>query len=222
MMRWIAMAALLWAGCEATAAGADRVTDDQAPDVGIGNSDTHTDEDAVEPEKLEATKFETEDDAIRGAAVEVPDGAWKGDAIRIELTDNIGDRYEAQPGERVVMVGPAIVFTPDGAKFGAPVTMYLPFSTTEYNKDQGSKFKSVAVLVANSKGEVGFEIGPIGMESIGFEIGPIGFEIGPIGAQKLMANEGNKKLDGLFVLTTEHFSTYQVVLIGTDEDPDHN
>ena len=161
-------------------------------------------------------------DDLAGAGIEIPDGAYDGaEPITVAAGATIATALPGDSALIVRAVGPAVKFGPPGTVFDRPVTLSVPFSVREYNEAELSG-RSIAVLSQSDGSEVGFEIGPVGLESVGFEIGPVGlevvgFEIGPVGIEQ---NRPGALFDALFVFPVEHFTTYQVVVVGSELEPD--
>jgi len=147
--------------------------------------------------------------------LEVPAGAYTGAAsLTMAVGTDIPLEALQNEGQPLIAVSPPAEFGPAGTQFAKPVTISLPFSSQVYN-EAAAEGKQIDVLHQTADGAVaGFDVGPIGLSTIGFDVGPIGFDVGPIG---IYANEGNVANDLVITFQTTHFSTFQVVLVGEEE-----
>jgi len=163
-----------------------------------------------------ASVLEQSDGSLQGLQLAVPEGAYTGsEPLTMTAGADIATEGLMDPSMTTESVGQAVAFGPSGTQFVQPVTIALPFSKAAYN---GANLtgKMIDVLHQTADGAVaGFDVGPIGLSTIGFDVGPIGFDVGPIGLQ---ANEGNEENDLLIIFQTTHFSTFQVVVVGQPVD----
>ena len=165
-----------------------------------GQAVTPIPSDAAEDAAPDAA-VEVAQEAILGASVEVPAGAWSGPPLTVQPGAAIADSVASELV--VIAVGPPMHFGPGGAKFEAPVTVRLPFSTLQYD-DAALDGKSFAIVGLEDGATVaGFDVGPVGL--VGFDVGPVGF----------VPNGAGGDNDALAVFEVAHFTTYQAVVVGS-------